>query len=93
MVGDTARVLFQHSHPHRYVEPIQNMLGGWGDEFGQCPDLFAAIRQEGAFLSLAKTCDKLGIALWDYLGSRFKVAGHTIIQPLDHYVRAQFRPA
>jgi len=46
-----------------------------------------------AFLSLAKTCDKLGIALWDYLGSRFKVAGHTIIQPLDHYVRAQFRPA
>jgi hypothetical protein len=46
-----------------------------------------------AFLSLAKTCDKLGIAVWDYLGSRFKVAGHAIIQPLDHYVRAQFRPA
>ena len=46
-----------------------------------------------AFLSLAKTCDKLGIALWDYLGSRFKVAGHAIIQPLDQYVRAQFRPA
>jgi len=46
-----------------------------------------------AFLSLAKTCDKLGIAVWNYLGSRFKVAGHAIIQPLDHYVRAQFRPA
>ena len=46
-----------------------------------------------AFLSLAKTCDKLGIAVWDYLGSRFKVVGHAIIQPLDHYVRAQFRPA
>ena len=27
-----------------------------------------------AFLSLAKTCDKLGVALWDYLGSRFRVA-------------------
>ena len=46
-----------------------------------------------AFLSLAKTCDKLGIAIWDYLGCRFKVAGHTIIEPLDHYVRARLRPA
>ena len=46
-----------------------------------------------AFLSLAKTCDKLGIALWDYLGSRFKVMGHAIIERLDHYVRARLRPA
>src|SRR4051794_38499343 len=46
-----------------------------------------------AFLSLAKTCDKLGIAVWDYLGSRFKVAGHARIEPLDHYVRARIRPA
>ena len=46
-----------------------------------------------AFLSLAKTCDKLGIALWDYLGARFKVVGHLIIERLDHYVRARLRPA
>ena len=46
-----------------------------------------------AFLGLAKTCDKLGIAVWDYLGSRLKVAGHTVIQPLDRYVRGRFRPA
>ena len=46
-----------------------------------------------AFLSLVKTCDKLGIAVWDYLGSRFKIAGHAIIEPLDHYVRARIRPA
>lgn len=46
-----------------------------------------------AFLSLAKTCDKLGVALWDYLGSRFRVAGHIVVQPLDHYVRGRFRPA
>jgi transposase IS66 family protein len=46
-----------------------------------------------AFLSLAKTCDKLGIAVWDYLGSRLKVAGAAIIEPLDHYVRAKLRPA
>nr|WP_294502566.1 hypothetical protein [uncultured Rhodopila sp.] len=29
-----------------------------------------------AYLGLAKTCDKLGIAVWDHLGSRLKVAGH-----------------
>ena len=46
-----------------------------------------------AFLSLARTCDKLGIALWDYLGSRFKIVGHAIIEPLDHYVRMRIRPA
>jgi hypothetical protein len=46
-----------------------------------------------AFLSLAKTCDKLGIALWDFLGSRLKIVGHAIIEPLDRYVRARLRPA
>ncbi len=46
-----------------------------------------------AFLGLAKTCDKLGIALWDYLGSRLKVAAHIVVQPLDRYVRGRFRPA
>ena len=46
-----------------------------------------------AFLSFAKTCDKLGIAFWDYLGSRFKVVGAAIVKPLDHYVRARLRPA
>jgi hypothetical protein len=46
-----------------------------------------------AFLSLAKTCDKLGIAVWDYLGNRLKVAGHALIGPLDHYVRTRTNPA
>jgi len=46
-----------------------------------------------AFLGLAKTCDKLGIAVWDYLGSRLKVAGHVVVEPLDVYVRGRFRPA
>jgi hypothetical protein len=46
-----------------------------------------------AFLALAKTCDKLGIAVWDYLGSRLRVVGHKIIQPLDRYVRGRLRPA
>ena len=63
-----------------------------------------------AFLGLAKTCDKLGIAVWaklvkvpsaqadgipdeGYLGSRLKVAGHIVLQPLDRYVKGRFRPA
>jgi hypothetical protein len=46
-----------------------------------------------AFLGLAKTCDKLGIAVWDYLGSRLKMAGHRVVQPLDHYIRGRTRPA
>lgn len=44
-----------------------------------------------AFLGLAKTCDKLGLAVWDYLGSRLRVAGHTIIPPLQHYIRSKSR--
>jgi Transposase IS66 family len=46
-----------------------------------------------AFLGLAKTCAKLGISLWDYLGSRLKVAGHAVIEPLDRYVRERTRYA
>jgi hypothetical protein len=46
-----------------------------------------------AFLSLTKTCDKLRIPVWDYLGSRLKVAGHAMIETLDHYVRARIRYA
>jgi hypothetical protein len=46
-----------------------------------------------AFLGLAKTCDKLGIAVWHYLGSRLKVAACIVVEPLDRYVRGRFRPA
>ena len=46
-----------------------------------------------AFLSLAKTCTKPGIAVWDHLGSRPGVTGCTHVKPLDHYVRARTRPA
>ena len=46
-----------------------------------------------ALLGLAKTCDKLGIAVWDYLGSRLNVAAHILVEPLDRYVRGRFRPA
>ena len=44
-----------------------------------------------AFLGLSKTCDKLGIPVWDFLGNRLKVAGHAVIEQLEHYVRRQIR--
>jgi hypothetical protein len=42
-----------------------------------------------AFLSLAKACDKLGVAFWDYPGIRLRVARHVAIGPLDDYVRSR----
>ena len=46
-----------------------------------------------AFLGIAKTCDKLGIPFWDYLGSRLKVARHAAIDDLDQYIRHRTRYA
>jgi hypothetical protein len=39
-----------------------------------------------AFLGLAKTCAKLGIAFWDYLGDRLAVAGSAAIPYLPQLV-------
>jgi len=46
-----------------------------------------------AFLGLAKTCAKLGIAFWDYLGSRCGIAGQPAVPPLPHLIRCRGRPA
>lgn len=67
-----------------YVTRRKVSAGTRGDAGRNCRD---------AFVGLAKTCDKLGIAVWDYPGSRLKVAGHRVVQPLDRYVRGRFRPA
>src|SRR5688572_15901183 len=45
-----------------------------------------------AFLGLAKTCAKLGIAFWDYLGSRLEVPGNPMIPYLPEMIAAQLRP-
>jgi hypothetical protein len=39
-----------------------------------------------AFLSLAKTCAKLGIAFWDYLGDRLAAPGHPEVPLLPELV-------
>jgi Transposase IS66 family len=44
-----------------------------------------------AFLGLAKTCGKLGISFWDYLGDRLAVTGTTTVPHLAQLI-AQPRP-
>jgi len=39
------------------------------------------------FLGLAKTCAKLGIAFWDYLGARLAISGQPEIPYLPEIVR------
>jgi hypothetical protein len=46
-----------------------------------------------AFLGLAKTCAKLGLSFWDYLGDRLGITGQAAIPYLPDLVRARCRPA
>ncbi len=46
-----------------------------------------------AFLGLAKTCTKLGLSLWDYLGARLGIPGQAAIPYLPDLVQARCRPA
>ncbi|HXA25095.1 MAG TPA: transposase [Acetobacteraceae bacterium] len=46
-----------------------------------------------AFLGLAKTCAKLGIAFWDYLGSRLAIPQHPAIDRLADIIRCRGQPA
>lgn len=45
-----------------------------------------------AFLGLAKTCAKHGVAFWDYLGSRLSVPGQPLIPPWPQLVRCRGQP-
>ncbi len=44
-----------------------------------------------AFLGLAKTCAKLEIAFWDYLGARLAVPGSQAVPPLPEIILARAR--
>ena len=46
-----------------------------------------------AFLGLAKTCAKLGVAFWDYLGSRLGISGQPEVSPLPELIRCRGQPA
>ena len=40
-----------------------------------------------AFLGLAKTCAKLGVSFWDYLGNRLGAPCSSVLPPLPDLVR------
>ena len=46
-----------------------------------------------AFLELAQTCVKLGVAFRDYLGSRLGIAGQPAVPPLPELIRCRGQPA
>ena len=46
-----------------------------------------------AFLGLSKTCQKLSITFWDYLGARIGIIGAPVIAPLANIIRCRGRPA
>jgi hypothetical protein len=46
-----------------------------------------------AFLGLTKTCAKLGVAFWDYLGNRLGIAGQPAVPPLPDLIRCRGQPA
>lgn len=46
-----------------------------------------------AFLGLAKTCAKPGIAFWDYLGSRLAIPQHPAVDRLADIIRCRGQPA
>ena len=45
-----------------------------------------------AFLGLAKTCAKFGVAFWDYLGSRLGISAQPAVPPLPALVRCRGQP-
>jgi len=58
---------------------------------GTCSDTGRDCRD--AFLGLAKTCRKLGVAFWDYLGARIGVIGAPAVAPLSDLIRCRGQPA
>ena len=46
-----------------------------------------------AFLGLGKTCRKLGIAFWNYLGARLGVRGSPAVPHLADFIRCRAQPA
>ena len=45
-----------------------------------------------AFLGLAKTCTKLGVSFWDYLGSRLAILGQCLVPPRPDLIRCRGQP-
>jgi hypothetical protein len=61
------------------------------DRRRRAPLIFTRVstRSANAFLGLAKTCGKLKIAFWDYLGDRLAVPGAQAIPQLPKIILAR----
>ena len=46
-----------------------------------------------AFLGLGKTCQKLGVSFWNYLGARIGVGGTPTVPRLADIIRCRGHPA
>jgi hypothetical protein len=53
----------------------------------------AGRRCRDAFLGLAKTCAKLGLAFWDYLGDRLAIPVQGAVPYLPELIRCRGQPA
>ena len=63
----------------------RKISGGTHSDAGrQCRD---------AVLGLAKTCAKLGLAVWDYLGNRLAIPGQVAVPYLPELIRCRGQPA
>jgi hypothetical protein len=56
----------------------RKISGGTGSDHGR--------QARDTFLGLLKTCQKLGISFFEYLGDRLGVAGAPTVQPLARLV-------
>ncbi len=53
----------------------------------------AGKRARDTFLSLLKTCAKLGLSFWDYLGARLGTTAQAAIPYLPDLIRERCQPA
>jgi len=82
--GEKPEAILKRQIAHQ-TEETEHLFGSTRGDLGRdCRD---------AFLGLSKTCAKLGLAFWDYLGSRFAIPGHPGIPPLPNLVRCREKPA
>ena len=63
----------------------RQVSGGTKTDTGRdCPDIF---------LGLGKTCKKLCVSFWDYLGARLGVAAAPVVPRLAALIRCRGQPA
>jgi hypothetical protein len=74
-----------HGQNERAIVTRRKISAGTRSDIGRnCRD---------AFLGLAKTCAKHGVAFWNFLGSRLSVPGRKLIPPVPELVRCRGQPA